>query len=225
MCGRFFLAASLDDLTELLGPFEGAPPERHFNIAPGQPVTALREDGLGGRHLAPLHWGLVPAWSRGPDGRYSMFNARAETVAEKPAYRAALRYRRCLVPVSGFYEWQPARDGKKKPFAVVRHDRRPFALAGLWEHWQDGNGNELESCTIIVTAAQPHLAAIHDRMPVVLERADFDRWLDRHRQHARDVAGLLQPDGQEPLEAYPVSLAVNNPRNDFAELAEPVKPG
>jgi putative SOS response-associated peptidase YedK len=223
MCGRFFLAASMDDLAELLGPFAGVPPTTRYNITPGQPIAALREDGAGARHLVPLHWGLVPAWSKGPDTRYSMFNARAETVADKPAFRAALRYRRCLVPVSGFYEWQAGGGDGKQPYAIVRSDRKPFAIAGLWEHWQGADGSELESGTLIVTAANRTLAPVHERMPVILAPDDFERWLDRHRQHPDDVSDLLRPCADDLLETYPVSTDVNNPRNDFAALTAPLE--
>jgi putative SOS response-associated peptidase YedK len=221
MCGRFFLEASLEELTELLGPFEGLPPSPRYNIAPTQPVSILRADATGGRHLVPVRWGLVPSWSQGPDQRYSMINARAETVAVKPAFRAAMRYRRCLVPASGFYEWQPAAGGKQ-PFAIRRPDQKPFAIAGLWELWQAPDGSELESCTLLVTEANARIAQIHDRMPVILDPVDFATWLDRHRQHPDDLLGLLRACPEEWLEVYPVSKAVNNPRSDAPELLDVV---
>jgi putative SOS response-associated peptidase YedK len=222
MCGRYFLEAELDDLTELFGPFEGVAPPPRYNIAPSQPITVLREDGSGARHLVPLRWGLVPGWSKGPDSRYSMINARAETVAEKPAYRAALRYRRCLVPASGFYEWHARSDGRKQPFAIRRVDHQPFAIAGLWEHWQGADGSELESCSLIVTAANARVGRIHERMPVILAPQDFAAWLDRHNQHPADLLPLLRPCPDDWLELYPVSTEVNNPRNDGPRLREPL---
>lgn len=221
MCGRYFLAASLDDLTGLFGPFAGAPPPRRYNIAPSQPVPVLRADATGARHLVPVRWGLVPGWSKGPDSRFSMINARAETLAAKPAYRAALRYRRCLVPASGFYEWHARSDGKKQPFAIRRVDHRPFAIAGLWEHWQGADGSELESCSLIVTTANHRVAAIHERMPVILDPSDFPAWLDRHRQHPDELLPLLRPCPDDWLELYPVSAEVNNPRHDGPQLREP----
>ena len=222
MCGRFFLEADPDELTELLGPFGGVVPPPRYNVAPSQAVPILREDATGARHLVPVRWGLVPGWSKGPDHRFSMINARGETVAEKPAFRAAFRYRRCLVPASGFYEWHVRQDGKKQPFAIRRVDHRPFAMAGLWEHWQGGDGSELESCAVIVTHANPRIARIHERMPVILAPADFDAWLDRHNQHAMDLLPLLRSCPDDWLELYPVSTQVNNPRHDGPTLREPV---
>ena len=222
MCGRFFLEASLDELAELFGPFEGLTPPPRYNIAPTQPVAILREDAAGGRHLVPVRWGLVPGWSKGPDSRFSMINARAETVAERPAYRAAFRYRRCLVPASGFYEWQARPKGKKQPYAICRPDHRPFAMAGLWEHWQGSDGSEIESCTVIVTGANRRLASVHDRMPVILAPEDFDAWLDRHAQHPADLLSLLHSVPDDWLEGYPVSTDVNNPQHDSPSLIRPV---
>jgi len=222
MCGRFFLDATPDEVEALLGPLASAVQlAPRYNIAPGQPVPAVHEDALGARHLVLLHWGLVPSWSDGPDPRYSMINARAETVAEKPAYRAAIRYRRCLLPASGFYEWHPTGRGHKQPYAIRRVDRRPFAMAGIWEHWLGADGSELRSCSILVTTANATLSPIHERMPVILARQDHDRWLDRNLQHPDELQALLRPCPDDWLEAYPVGREVNNPQHDGRALIQP----
>lgn len=222
MCGRFFLDATQEDIEVLVGQLASA--DRlapRYNIAPGQPVPIVREDALGKRHLKLVHWGLVPSWSKGPDPHFSMINARAETVADKPAYRAPLRYRRCLIPASGFYEWQPTGRGFKQPFAIRRKDHRPFAMAGIWEHWMGADGSELESCSIIVTAANAALALVHERMPVILAPTDFAAWLDRAQQHPDDLLPLLRPSPAEDLEVYRVSREVNNPQQDGPRLIQP----
>jgi putative SOS response-associated peptidase YedK len=221
MCGRFFLDATEQDIEALVGPLASA--DRlapRYNIAPEQPVAIVREDAVGERRLSLVRWGLVPSWSKGPDPHYSMINARAETVAEKPAYRAALRYRRCLVPASGFYEWRPTGRGKKRPFVVRRADHQPFAMAGIWEHWMGADGNELESCSIIVTDANAAVAAIHEHMPVILDPADFAAWLDRGHQHTADLLPLLRPCPADWLEVYPVSRDVNNPQHEGRALIQ-----
>jgi putative SOS response-associated peptidase YedK len=157
----------------------------------------------------------------GLDTRFSLINARAETLDQKPAYRGPFRYRRCLIPTEGFYEWKPAQGGKQ-PYLIRMRSGAPFALAGLWDHWQDPNGSELETCTIIVTQANALIAPIHDRMPVVLPPEVWDIWLDPHQQDIRALRSILVPCASEPMEAFPVSRAVNNTRNDEPSLIEPL---
>jgi putative SOS response-associated peptidase YedK len=223
MCGRYFLEASLDELDQAVGRLlSNIKLARRYNIAPQQPVPVVRDDGFGRRHLDLLRWGLVPSWSKGPDNRFSMINARAETVAEKPAYRAALRYRRCAIPASGFYEWRAAGRAPKQPFAIRHTDRSPMLFAGLWEHWMGADGSELETCCIVVTEANAALRPIHERMPVILRAEDLDLWLDRHQQHGDAVLPLLKPCDPSLLEVYPVGREVNNPQHDSAQLIEPV---
>jgi putative SOS response-associated peptidase YedK len=192
-----------------------------YNVAPSQPVLAARGDSAGGVELVLLRWGLVPHWSKGADNRFSMINARAETVHEKPAYRGPFRYRRCLIPAEGFYEWQPGADGKQ-PYFIHGVDDAPFAMAGLWDHWQDAAGNELESCTIIVTEADPELASIHDRMPLILAPEQYHTWLDPMNQESAVIQKLLHPTAAVQLEFQPVSKRVNSPANDDAALIDPV---
>ena len=221
MCGRFVqysdpeIYASQFDLDTLC---EAKP---RYNVAPTQPVLAIRGTDEGRRELVPLRWGLVPAWSKGPDSRYSMINARAETVSSKPAYRDAFKHRRCLIPAEGFYEWKAEKDGKT-PFLIQRADARPFAMAGLWERWRQADGELLESCTIIVTDANSLVRDIHDRMPVILKEEDFATWLDPNNGDAEELLSMLKPADPAALAMHEVSRQVNSPRNDGPELLEAV---
>jgi putative SOS response-associated peptidase YedK len=224
MCGRFVqysdpdLYASHFELDALCA----AKPR--YNLAPTQPVLAIRETDAGKRELIPLRWGLVPAWSRGPDSRYSMINARAETVKSKPAYRNAFKHRRCLIPAEGFYEWK-TEPGGKTPFLIHRQDREPFAMAGLWERWHGEDAAAIESCTIIVTDANALVRTIHDRMPVILAREDYGAWLDPANQDADGLLDLLKPTPPDQWALHPVSRQVNSPRNDGPELLTAVDAG
>ncbi len=219
MCGRFVqysdpeVYAAEFDLDTLC---EATP---RYNVAPTQAVLAVRLSGEGRRELIPLRWGLVPSWSKGPDNRYSMINARAETVATKPAYRNAFKHRRCLIPAEGFYEWKAEQSGKA-PYLIRREDRAPFAMAGLWERWHDAGDNALETCTIIVTEANTLVRSIHDRMPVILPPADFAAWLDPENKYLDALSAMLKPIGPARWTMHPVSRKVNSPRNDGPELVE-----
>ena len=221
MCGRYFLHSTADQLTRLFGEMPMPLLAPRYNIAPSQPVPVVRENAAGKREMVLLHWGLVPGWSKGPDNRYSMINARVETVASKPAYRNALRYRRCLIPADGFYEWRAVAEGKQ-PYVLRAADKAPLALAGLWEHWQDDQGNELESCAIIVRAANRQVSRVHDRMPVVIAPDAFKLWLDSKMQKSQPIETLMAAQQPPELDIYPVSRAVNSPRNDRPDLLEPV---
>ncbi|MGD8275136.1 MAG: SOS response-associated peptidase [Thiohalocapsa sp.] len=221
MCGRFVqhsdpeIYARQFDLNTVC---ESAP---RYNVAPTQSVLAIRERDQGKRELVPLRWGLVPFWSKGPDSRYSMINARAETVGAKPAYRDAFKRRRCLIPAEGFYEWRTD-EGAKTPFLIQRADRRPFAMAGLWERWRQEDGELLESCTIIVTDANSLVRDIHDRMPVILNEGDIGAWLDPENDDAEELLAMLKPADPAALAMHEVSRQVNSPRNDGPELLEAV---
>jgi putative SOS response-associated peptidase YedK len=217
MCGRYFLHSSADKLAKLFGEMPMPLLEPRYNIAPTQPVPIVRQDHNGRREMVLVRWGLIPAWSKGPDSRFSMINARVETVAQKPAYRNAFRYRRCLVPADGFYEWRSA-GGKKQPFVLRPSDGRPLALAGLWEHWQDADGNELASCTILVGEADAQVKKVHERMPVVVDPAAFDLWLDIRSQKPQPLETLLAAQRAPALTVYSVGRAVNNPRLDQPDL-------
>jgi putative SOS response-associated peptidase YedK len=201
-----------------------------FNVAPTLDVYAIaaRE---GHRALGAFRWGLVPSWAKDPKVGNRMINARAEGIASKPAYRAALARRRCIIPADCFYEWQrrTASDGRpagKLPFAIRRRDGEPMALAGLWEVWRDPSDPDaapLKTCVIVTTEANDLMSPIHDRMPVVLGRDVWERWLDPATE-AGDAQRLLVPAPSDWFEVFPVSSRVNNARNDGPELLEPLEP-
>ena len=218
MCGRYLLRAPLDELQQAFGFPERPNLAPRYNIAPTQPVpiVRLRADGRG-RELALVRWGLVPPWAKDAAIGSRMINARAEGITEKPAFRGAFRKRRCLVPADGFYEWRKVAGGGKRPVLIRRRDGAPFAFAGLWERWRGPEG-PLDTCTIVTTDANALLAPIHDRMPVILDPADHERWLDPSRPGAEE---LLRPCPDDRLEAVPVSTRVNSPRNDDPSLLEP----
>ncbi|WP_347259116.1 SOS response-associated peptidase [Methylocaldum sp.] len=222
MCGRFAqytdprrLARRFEILETEIRVFDARP---RYNVAPTQPVLAVRLDDEGERELVALTWGLLPFWAKESKLPYSTLNARAETVAEKPAYRQPFRKRRCLIPTDLFFEWRAEGTGKQ-PFAIGLQSGEPFALAGLWDRW-DGEGQRIESCTIIVTVANPLMATIHDRMPVILPPSTYDVWLDP-KTPLETAKALLQPYAAEPMRLYPVSRRVNSPRNDDPSLVEP----
>jgi putative SOS response-associated peptidase YedK len=217
MCGRFALITPGEDLVtqfgveaqaHLLKPGE---PTARYNIAPTQPVTAIRAAGAEEEQWAFFHWGLIPSWAKDPAMGSRMINARSETAAAKPSFRAAFKRRRCLIPMDGFYEWRKIAGGKQ-PYFIHMADRRPFAAAGLWEMWFGPDGSELESCTILTTTPNELVAELHNRMPVILDPADYDPWL--HDDRPDQLNHLLRPFSAAPMAAYPVSTYVNNPRNE-----------
>lgn len=196
-----------------------------FNIAPTQPAPVVRMNPRQAepqRQFVGLHWGLVPSWAGDRTIGNRMINARAETAADKPAFRAALRRRRCLVVADGFYEWQ--RVGKlRRPMFIHMRDDRPFAFAGLWESWEGADHSALESCTILTTAANDLVRPVHDRMPVIVAPEDYGRWLDPLVQTPEPVLPLLRPYPSEAMEAYPVSARVNSPARDEPGCVERMK--
>jgi putative SOS response-associated peptidase YedK len=189
-----------------------------YNIAPTQSVlTVLQPPASANRQGKMLHWGLIPSWAKDRKMASKLINARAETVAEKPAFRSAFRKRRCLVVADGFYEWQQQENKKQKqPFYFRLSDGEPFAFAGLWEHWQDATGEEIESCTVLTTEANDLMRPIHNRMPVILEPKNYDLWLEEATKPEL-LQPLLHPYPTEEMTAYPVSTVVNKPVNDSAE--------
>jgi putative SOS response-associated peptidase YedK len=216
MCGRYSLTTPVEALRSLFH-FEQRPNlGPRYNIAPTQDAPVVIEDN--GRRLVTMRWGLVPFFAKDPGIGNRLINARSETAARLPAFRAAFRRRRCLVPADGFYEWR--KDGKtKQPFRIVRKDHGPFAMAGLWERWdRDGGEGELLSFTILTTDANALVAPLHDRMPVILPEAGHAAWLDP----AEDAAPLLVPHAGDDLEAYPVARHVGNPRHDDPTCIEPL---
>lgn len=220
MCGRFTLRAPASVVAEQFQLLDVEPLEPRFNIAPTQRVAAVCLES-GARHLVSLQWGLVPSWARDPSVGNRLINARAESVADKPAFRAAFRRRRCLVLADGFYEWR--RSGpKKQPFFIRLRDDRPFAFAGLWESWEGADHSALETCTIITTGPNELMEPIHDRMPVILASDDYEPWLDPAVQKPEQLAPLLRPYPSDAMLALAVTAHVNNPRNDDPECIVPV---
>jgi len=223
VCCRYTLTKAPPWLAELLGgarPVGAIPPR--YNIAPGTDVVILRAGGEAGRELALARWGLVPAWAKDPAFGARAINARSETAAEKPAFRAAMRYRRCLVPADGFYEWAGA-GRRKRPHHIRLPGMAPFAFAGLWERWTAPDGGVLESCAILTTGANERLRPIHPRMPVILPREAYETWLDPALEKPGAVAGLLRPYPAEATEACPVGLRVNDVRNDDPACLAPAE--
>jgi putative SOS response-associated peptidase YedK len=220
MCGRFTLATPGQTIAEAFE-LQSAPELKpRYNISPTQGVAAIRAAGAG-RELVTLHWGLIPSWSKDAAIGARMINARGETAAEKPSFRAPFRSRRCLILADGFYEWR--RDGERKqPFHICMSDRRPFAFAGLWDRWAAPDGEPVESCTIVTTAPNELLAPIHDRMPVILPPAAYAPWLDPARRDKERLQEFLQPFPASLMKAYPVSPRVNNPRNDDRDCIAPL---
>ena len=221
MCGRYTLASTTPAQLRARFPLgESVELRRRFNVAPGDevPAVVMREGGPTG---ALLRWGLVPPWAEDPSVGFKMINARAETVADKPAYRRPFERGRCLIVADGFYEWQ--REGARQPFHITRGGGEPFAFAGLRTAWSDPQGELLRSCTIVTTVANPAIAHIHPRMPVILDPADEEAWLDPGTPPLRlheMLRGL--PTGQ--TQARPVSKAVNDARYDGPECLAPAEP-
>ncbi len=219
MCGRYELhthPAALALAFGLPAPPSVAP---RYNIAPMQDVPVVRLAQAGGRELAFVRWGLVPRWAKDPSIGARMINARAETLAEKPSFRTALRRHRCLIPADGFYEWKATAAGGKQPIHIGMKDGATFAFAGLTERWMAPEGEVLDTCTIITTQANALLAPLHDRMPAIVAPADYGRWLDTANA---DVDALFAPYPADAMTYYPVSTRVNSVRHDDASLLDRV---
>jgi putative SOS response-associated peptidase YedK len=219
MCGRYVLTLPPEAIRALFR-YEDLPnfPPR-YNIAPTQPIGIVRTFE-GRRRFALVRWGLIPSWVKDPKEYSLLFNARGESVRDKPAFRSAMRYRRCLIPADGFYEWKRQGEGRR-PYFVRPRGRTPIAFAGLWEAWSGPNGEEMETAAIITTPANSALRSIHDRMPVVIPPDAFDLWLDCLNVDAATASTLIAPAPDDLFEAYEVTTAVNRVANDSAALIEP----
>jgi putative SOS response-associated peptidase YedK len=227
MCGRYVIFSTPEAIRALFryGEQPNFPPR--YNIAPTQPIPIVRLlDGK--RSFALMRWGLLPSWVEEPKTFPLLINARGESVLDKPAFRNAVRRRRCLIPTDGFYEWQVGGTGGPKQPYFVRAKRGedgtapPLAFAGLWETWTGRNGEELDTAAIVTTDANRTLSAIHPRMPAFIAPADFDRWLDCDAVPAEEAATLIKPADDTLLEVYPISPAVNRVANDSEALIAPV---
>jgi putative SOS response-associated peptidase YedK len=220
MCGRYTITSVPEAYRALFGYGERPNFPPRYNIAPTQPIPIVRLE-QGERHFALVRWGLIPSWVKDPNDFALLINARGESAAEKPAFRNAMKRRRCLIPADGFYEWQ-ATGGRKQPYYIRAKSGAPLAFAGLWETWEGPNGEEVDSATIITTRANRLLADIHDRMPVIVPEDAFNLWLDCANVDATTAAALIAPAPEGLLETYPVSTAVNRTANDNASLLAPV---
>jgi putative SOS response-associated peptidase YedK len=224
MCGRYSQSKSAEIIAEAFQVDDVPPLEPRYNIAPTQLVpTILQALASTNRQFKVLHWGLIPSWAKDPKMGARLINARAETVAEKPAFRSAFKQRRCLVLADGFYEWQQQESKKQKqPFYFRLNDERPFAFAGLWEHWENTNGEEIESCTLLTTEPNELMRPIHNRMPVILDPNNYELWLDPDVKKPELLQPLLRSYPTEEMTAYPVSKVVNKPSNDSVECIESI---
>lgn len=221
MCARFQFAPP-EDWVEEFGLTDAPEVAPRYNIAPTQDVLAVRRRSTGDRQARLFRWGLVPHWADDPAVGNRLINARAESVATRPAFRDPFLQRRCLVPAQGFYEWK--KFGRaREPWLIRLKGGTTFAFAGLWERWSRGEGQAIESCALITTSANGLVAPIHGRMPVLIDRASYDLWLDP-RASEDDLRALLAPFSAEVMEAFPVSPRVNGTDVDDADLARPVTP-
>jgi putative SOS response-associated peptidase YedK len=219
MCGRYNLLTNLHEVGTLFGVTRSPDLPKRYNISPTQTVPIVRKAENGKRSIALVRWGLIPVWAKDPKIAFSMINARCETVATKPAYRTAFKKRRCLIPATGFYEWE--KSGKQKlPHHFHLKDRQLFAFAGLWECWYPEKGDPLESCSIVTTEANKLVGPYHDRMPVILPRDSHDEWLD-DKSTPDELQDLLKPFPVSRMAEDAVSTKVNSSRYDGLDyLAE-----
>lgn len=222
MCGRFTLTVDPSELKEAFEhytfPSQFVP---RFNIAPTQPVLAIPNDAKNAADF--FVWGLIPSWAKDPSVGNKLINARGETVAEKPSFRASFKNKRCLILADGFYEWKATPGTKTKtPYFIHMKDRGAFAFAGLWDEWHSPDGGSLSTCTIITTEPNDLMSALHNRMPVILDAKDYDRWLDPAPQTPENLLPLVKPFPADRMSAYAVSTLVNKPGNDRPECVVPV---
>jgi putative SOS response-associated peptidase YedK len=227
MCGRFTLTTDRGVIVDALRIYDADPGVveqmvPRYNVAPSQSVAAVTADEEGQRHLEFFKWGLIPSWAKDPKIGYKMINARSETIAEKPSFRAALKKRRCLIPADGFYEWK--KDGKDKtPMYIQLKSGEVFAFAGLYELWKPADSDKwVKSCTIITTEPNALMKDIHDRMPVILKPDAYDQWLNPAETDVAKVLPLLKPYAASQMKATAVSTAVNSPSNDSPACIVPV---
>ncbi|MCC7117808.1 MAG: SOS response-associated peptidase [Anaerolineales bacterium] len=222
MCGRFTLTIDPAQLEDAFHGYQFPQPfAPRFNIAPSQPLLAIPNDG---KLTATFFlWGLVPVWAKDISIAHKLINARGETLAEKPSFRASFKYKRCLIPADGFYEWKTNPGIKTKtPYYIHLQERKPFALAGLWSEWNSPAGDALRTCTIVTTQPNPLMSTLHNRMPVILEKQDYAEWLDPAPRTPESLLRLIRPFPADSMRAHPVSTLVNAPANDRAELVLPV---
>jgi putative SOS response-associated peptidase YedK len=224
MCGRYRLSRRKQVVEEY---FDTASGEEdwtpRYNIAPTQPIPVIRQHPKEAvRELSLVRWGLIPSWAKDSSGAARMINARSETASTKPAFRDALKFRRCLIPADGFYEWQKA-GRARQPYCFEVNAGELFAFAGLWEGWRDPSGKAVETCSILTTTPNAVTTAIHDRMPVILDPDSYDLWLDPRMKDASTAAEMLKPYNARLMRCYPVSRRINSVAHDDEECSAPVE--
>lgn len=224
MCARFTLSAPLHRIAELFDLDLLLDVLPRFNVAPTQQVLTVRDSADGKREYAQLRWGLVPSWATDLAIGNKLLNARSETVGEKPSFRDAFRKRRCLIAADGFYEWK-TENKKKQPYHIHFPDRGPFAFAGIWDRWRDPAGSVIETCSILTTTANELLRPLHDRMPVILAKKDFNRWLNLQINKTEELSDLFEPLPVHALEMFAVTPQVNKPIYDEPVCIEPITLG
>jgi putative SOS response-associated peptidase YedK len=226
MCGRYRLSRRKQVVEEYFDAVSGEEEWTPcYNIAPTQPVPIIRQNPKEPvRELSLVRWGLIPSWAKDSSAAARMINARSETAAAKPAFRDALKSRRCLLPADGFYEWQ--RTGKtKQPYCFEMNDGELFAFAGIWDRWKDASDNAVETCSILTTTPNAVTSSIHDRMPVILDPEGYDLWLDPRLQDVSVASELLKPYDARLMRCYPISARINHVANDDEECSTPVELG
>ena len=224
MCGRYRLSRRKQVVEEYFDCGSDEPDwNPRYNIAPTQPVPVIRQHPKEPiRELSLMRWGLIPSWAKDSSGAARMINARSETAGTKPAFRDALKSRRCLIPADGFYEWSRA-EKTKQPFCFEVNDGELFAFAGIWDRWKDPSGQWVKSCSILTTTPNAVTSAVHDRMPVILHPDAYDLWLDPGMKNVSAASDLLKPYAAPLMRCYPVNTRVNHVANDDAECSQPVE--
>lgn len=220
MCGRYAITSAPEAIRALFRYLDQPNFPPRYNVAPTQPVPIVRSFE-GRRQFALVRWGLIPSWVKDPKNFSLLINARGESVNDKPAFKYAMKRRRCLFPADGFYEWKPAGNGKRAYFARPKGGG-PIAFAGLWETWMGPNGEEMETAAIVTTTANREMAEVHDRAPVIVPPQQFDFWLDCGNVDERMASEVLAPAPDGSMEVYEVSNAVNRVENDSPELIAPL---
>jgi putative SOS response-associated peptidase YedK len=219
MCGRFVITSPPESLRRLFGYLEQPNFPPRYNVAPTQPIPVVINDN--GRHFRLMRWGLWPAWVKDPRSFTLLINARAESIKEKPAFKNAIRRRRCLIPADGYYEWHTS-DGSKRPYFIHRRDGRSIGFAAVSETWVGPNGEEVDTVAIVTAAASADLAVLHHRVPVTIKIADFERWLDCRSDEADTVTPLMRGPEVGEFVWHEVSMRVNHVANDDAQLTLPI---
>ncbi len=224
MCGRYRLSRRKQVVEGYFDCVSDEPDwNPRFNIAPTQPVPVIRQNPKEPvRELSLMRWGLSPSWAKDSSVAAKMINARSETAATKPAFRDAMKYRRCLIPADGFYEWAKTANGKQ-PYCFEVNDGELFAFAGLWDRWKDPTGNWIKTCSILTTTPNAVASSVHDRMPVILDPDSYDLWLDPGMTKVEAVSDLLRPCDARLMRCYPVSTRLNHAANDDEECSRPVE--